>query len=148
MKIKVVLLKDVRGLGKMNSIVSVTRGYAVHYLIPHELARIVSSQHAEKIINKAKSNEEIKRKKAEEEKRILEGKQLVFTAKAGENDKLFGSVTSSEISSEIKKVFGINVDKKKIVLETPIKKLGKYMVFIKLYKVVQADLIVIVEKET
>ncbi len=147
MKIKVVLLKNVSGLGIANSIVSVTRGYAVNYLIPNKLAYMVSSQHIKKLTDRVKSKEEVKRGRAEEEKHTLESKQLVFTVKAGESDRLFGSVTSSEISKKIKEVFGISIDRKKILLKAPIKKLGKYTILVKLHKDIQAKLNVSVNKE-
>jgi len=147
MKIKVVLSKDVAGLGKANSIVSVTRGYAINYLIPHKLAYIVSSQHIKKFADRVKTDEEAKKGRAEEQKQALESKQLIFTVKAGESDRLFGSVTSSEISKKIKEVFGINIDRKKILLKTPIKKLGKYTILIKLHKDIHASLNVLVNRE-
>ena len=147
MKTKVILLKDIKGVGKVNSVVSVSRGYAANYLVPQGLAKIVSSQYAEKIVGKIKGNEEAKKKRAEEEKKILESKQIVFIAKAGEGDKLFGSVTSAEISDKIKKVFGLDIDKKKIVLDEHIKKLGNCKVTVKLYKTIQAELDVLIEKE-
>ena len=147
MKIKVVLSKDVAGLGKANSIVSVTRGYAVNYLIPHKLAYIVSPKHIKKFADRVKNSEEIKKGRAEEQKEILESKKLIFTAKAGENDKLFGSVTSSDISKKIKELFGINIDRKKILLKTPIKKLGEYRILVKLHKDIHANLNVLVNRE-
>ncbi|MEA3312993.1 MAG: 50S ribosomal protein L9 [Caldisericota bacterium] len=148
MKTKVILLKDIKGVGKTNSVISVSRGYAANYLVPHGLAKIVSSQYAEKMVGKIKVNEETRKKRAEEEKKILESKQIVFVAKAGEGDKLFGSVTSAEIRDKIKKVFDLDIDKKKIVLDEHIKKLGSYKVTVKLYKTVQAELDVLIEKET
>lgn len=147
MKIKVVLLKDITGLGKANSVVSVTRGYAINYLIPHKLAYILSSQRIEKFTDRVKANEEAKKTRAEEEKQTLESKQLIFKVKAGESGTLFGSVTSSEISKKIKEIFGINIDKKKILLKTPIKKVGKYTIPVKLHKDINASLNVLVNKE-
>lgn len=147
MKTKVILLKDIKGVGKANSVVSVSRGYAANYLVPQGLAKIVSSQYAETMVGKIKGNEEARKKRAEEEKKILESKQIVFVAKAGESDRLFGSVTSAEISDKIKKVFGLDIDKKKIVLDEHIKKLGNYKVAVKLYKTIQAELDVSIEKE-
>jgi large subunit ribosomal protein L9 len=147
MKIKVILLKDIKGVGKANSIVFVTRGYASNYLVPQGLAKIVSSQYAEKMVGRIKGNEEAKKKRAEEEKKILESKQIVFIVKAGGGGRLFGSVTSAEICDKIKKIFDLDIDKKKIVLDEHIKKLGSHNVVVKLYKSVQADLDVLIEKE-
>ncbi len=147
MKVKVILQKNIKGLGNARSVVSVSRGYALNYLVPKGLARIVSDDSAEKVISKIKNEEEAKKAKALEEKKILESKPIIVKAKAGENDKLFGSITTSEIEEKIKHYFDLQIDKKQIRLEKPIKKLGEYTVPVKLYKGINANLKLIVQKE-
>ncbi|MCI4462607.1 MAG: 50S ribosomal protein L9 [Caldisericum sp.] len=147
MKIKVLLLQNVKGLGNAKSIVSVSKGYALNYLIPKGLAKVVDEDTAETIVDESKNVEERRIAQAKKEKEILESKELIFKANAGTGDKLFGSITAQDIEDKIKKVFQIDIDKKKIVLDTPIKKLGVYTIPVKLYKEVQAELKVRVEKE-
>lgn len=147
MKVKVLLLTNIKGLGNAKSIVSVSRGYAFNYLIPKGLAKIVSEESEEGIVSESKNIEESRINHAKKEKEILESKVLTFNAKAGEGDKLFGSITTAEISDKIKSVFGIEIDKKRIELESSIKKLGNYIIKVKLYKNVEAQVKVIVERE-
>ena len=147
MKIKVLLLQNVKGLGNAKSIVSVSKGYALNYLIPKGLAKVVDEDTAETIVDESKNVEERRIAQAKKEKEILESKELIFKANAGAGDKLFGSITAQDIEDKIKKAFHIDIDKKKIVLDTPIKKLGVYIIPVKLYKEVQAELKVRVEKE-
>lgn len=147
MKVKVLLLTNIKGLGNAKSIVSVSRGYAFNYLIPKGLVKIVSEESEEGIVSESKNIEESRINHAKKEKEILESKVLTFNAKAGEGDKLFGSITTAEISNKIKSVFGIEIDKKRIELESSIKKLGNYIIKVKLYKNVEAQVKVIVERE-
>ncbi len=147
MKVKVLLLANIKGLGNAKSIVSVSRGYAFNYLIPKGLAKVVSEESEEGIVSESKNIEESRINHAKKEKEILESKVLTFNAKAGEGDKLFGSITTSEISDKIKSVFGLEIDKKRIELESSIKKLGNYIIKVKLYKNVEAQVRVIVERE-
>ncbi len=146
MKVKVLLLKNVKGLGNARSVVSVSRGYALNYLIPKGLAKEISEKGAKTVVDKIKNEEEAKRLRAESDKKLLESKPLKFIVKSGENDKLFGSITSSDIEEKIKKVFNIPITKKQVKLEKPIKKLGRYVVPVKLYKDISASLTILVEK--
>lgn len=125
---KVLLLQDVKALGRMGEIVEVSDGYARNYLLPRKLATLAN----EKVIaqvNKEKRAEELRKKKAMEEasKKISELMKttIVVKAKAGEGNKLYGSVTSSEIAEKLSEYFGEPFDKKNIELE-PIKELGLY----------------------
>ena len=140
MKVKVLLLKNVKGLGNAGSVVSVSRGYALNYLFPKKLAEEISAKDADKVIVKIKNDEELKKARAMEQKNILESKEIVIKAKSGENDKLFGSITSAEIQDKIKRVFDLTISKKQIKLEKPIKKLGEYKIPVKIYKEINADL--------
>ncbi len=147
MKVKVYLITNVKGLGNAKSIVSVSRGYALNYLIPKGFAKIINEGLGENISQEVKDIEEKKETFARKQKEVLESKTLNFKGKAGEGEKLFGSITTSEIAEKIRGVFGLDIDKKKIELESPIKKLGNYIVTVKLYKDVDAKVNISVEKE-
>lgn len=144
---KVVLNKDVKNIGKKLQIVEVSEGYARNYLIPRGLASIASSKN----VNEAKTkNDALNYKKKVEyeeaikEKEILESSFIEFKHKVGEGSKLFGSITEKDIADEINNKFHLNINKKKIVIKTPIKNLGNYTVSIKLYEAVIANLKVVV----
>jgi len=147
MKIKVKLLKNVKGLGNAKSIVAVSRGYALNFLIPTGLAEQVSEEFEETSKLRESDVEEKKKSNYEKEKQILESKVLVFKVKSSEQEKIFGSITSTEISERIKTVYGLEIDRKKIDLASSIKRLGKHTISIKLYKTIQADLNVEVIKD-
>ncbi|AZT89946.1 50S ribosomal protein L9 [Caldicellulosiruptor changbaiensis] len=140
---KVVLLQDVKGLGKKDSIVEVNDGYARNYLIPRKLAAPLT-EGLEKHIKEKKEAEQKKKEKelmlAKELADKLEKNYVIIKAKAGENGKLFGSITNKEIADEIKRQLGIDIDKKKVDLEDPIKQIGSYEVSIRLYQGVLAKL--------
>ena len=124
---KVILLKDIKGSGKKFDVKDVSDGYALNYLFPKKLAIEANKANLEKL--NARNNAE-KYKKEQEIKSCMElakkldGKKIIFCAKAGETGKLFGAITSKEIVDEIFKQLNINVDKKKIVLDEPIKSIG------------------------
>jgi large subunit ribosomal protein L9 len=147
MKAKVLLLVNVKGLGNAKSIVSVSRGYALNYLVPKGYAKIVDEDSFETAKKIEKNVEVRKEESAKREKEILESKTITFKTKVGDGEKLFGSITSQDIADKIKKVYSVDIDKKKIKLETPIKKAGVYFVTVKLYKEIQAQVEVHVEKE-
>jgi len=138
-KVKVLLLQNVLGLGNAKSIVSVSKGYALNYLVPKGLAKVVNDDTAEEVSVEIENSEANRVEKAKKEKDILESKTLIFKVNAGNNDKLFGSIGREDIGEKIKEEFGIEIDKKKIHLDMPIKKLGQYKVPVKLYKDIQAE---------
>lgn len=147
---KVILLQDVKGSGKKGELINVSDGYARNFLLPKKLAKEASSQ----AMNELKNAEDARQFKiqtdtenANKSKQRLEGKIIKITAKAGKNGKLFGSVTAKEISSEIKKQLGIDVDKRKITLESEIKAFGTYNCEVKLYQGVIAAVKVQVTEE-
>ncbi|MBQ8056822.1 MAG: 50S ribosomal protein L9 [Ruminococcus sp.] len=138
---KVVLLQDVKGLGKKGELVNASDGYARNFLFPKNLAKEANAQ----AMNELKNAEASKQYKidtavaaANKAKSELEGSTFVMSAKAGQNGKLFGSITAKEISAEIKKQKGIDVDKRKITLSSDIKTCGVYDVEIKLYTAITA----------
>ena len=138
---KVVLLQDVNGLGKKGELVNASDGYARNFLFPKNLAKEANAQ----AMNELKNAEASKQYKidtavaaANKAKSELEGSTFVMSAKAGSSGKLFGSITAKEISAEIKKQKGIDVDKRKITLSSDIKTCGIYDVEIKLYTSITA----------
>ena len=141
---KVVLLADVKGQGKKGGLCNVSDGYARNFLFPKNLAIEANAA----AMSELKSREEAKVHHKNEEiaaaKDIasrLEGKTITIKAKAGANGKLFGSVTSKEISAEIGKTLGITVDRKKMTV-ADIKNFGEYTAEIKLYTGISAKLTV------
>lgn len=144
---KVILLQDVKGTGKKGELVNVSDGYARNFLLPKKVAKEATAQAMSELKNaeasKAFQIEEAK-KAANTSKKLIEGKSLSIKAKAGQGGRLFGSVTAKEISAELKKQFGLNVDKRKISLDTDIKAFGTYNAEIKLYTGIAATLKVVV----
>jgi len=140
---KVILLQDVKGLGKKDSIVEVSDGYARNYLFPKKLA-IEATQGLQTQLKQKKEAETRKKEKeieqAKELAKKIEGLTLEIKVKAGENGKLFGAITNKEIADELKKQFNIDVEKKKIELDTPLKNIGSYTVDVKVYPSVSAKL--------
>ena len=139
---KVILLQDIKALGKKGELAEVSEGYGRNYLLPKKLAKEANAQ----AMNEYKNAENSKNYKiatakaqAEADKKKLEGK--VFRMKAnGNNGKLFGSVTSKQIAEELKKQYGIAVDKRKVVLERDIKEFGTYKAEVKLYTGISASI--------
>ena len=132
---KVILQQDVKGHGKKGQTVEVSDGYARNYLIPRKLALQATADN----LNNAKQQEKARLRKIEQEKDIarevsaqLEGVLVKISAKAGEGGRLFGSVTSAEISDELQKQHGITIEKNKLVLEEHIKAFGAYTIKCKL----------------
>lgn len=145
---KVILLQDVKSLGKKDEIVSVSDGYARNLLFPKKLG----------IEATTKNMNDLKLKKAHQDKvaqanleaaqafaKELAEKQVVVSIKVGENGKTFGSVSTKEIAEAVKEQLGYDIDKKKMVLDTPIKEVGTASVSIKLHTKVTAALKVVVK---
>ena len=146
---QVVLKADVKGQGKKGQVVNVADGYARNFLFPRGLAVEASSG----ALNEVKMQQAAQKQKADREFLAAKelGEKLSQTAvriqmKAGANGKLFGSVTSKEISDEIKKVMNIDLDKRKIIAD-PIKNYGEHVVTVKLHSEVQTQVKVIVSDE-
>ncbi|MBW2063416.1 MAG: 50S ribosomal protein L9 [Deltaproteobacteria bacterium] len=146
---RIILRQDVSELGLEGDIVNVADGYARNYLIPKGMALEANKQNL-KFFETQKKKIEIKRLKAKEDaekvKERLAEVTLTIAQKAGEEDKLYGSVTSMDIASHLEKQ-GITIDRKKIVLEKPIKSLGEYDVAIRLYPGVTGSIKVKVVRE-
>lgn len=147
---KVILKTDVKGLGKKETAVEVSDGYARNFLIPRGLAVEASSSNINVMktrqdAEKQKKDREIEKAKAVAEK--LKEITVVFKAKAGENGKLFGSITNKDVAEKLKNDFKLDIDKKMIILEEAIKSLGTTQADIKLYQGVSAKLAVKVIQE-
>jgi large subunit ribosomal protein L9 len=132
---KVIFNADVKGQGKKGEMKEVSDGYARNYLLPRKLATEATADNinAMKLKEKAKAAQIAKEKaQAQENADKLSGVQVVIKAKAGSGGKLFGAVTSQEISNALKEQFGIEVEKNKIVQDNPIKTFGSFTVKAKL----------------
>ena len=139
---KVILLEDVKKLGKKNQVIEVSEAYARNCLINKKLAKVADNKALSELKNKIASenyNREQEREKAIERKKILEEKSLEFKLKAGVNGKVFGSVTEKDIASKIENEFKIKIDKKKIDFTKSIKSLGVYTAKIKLFEDIVAE---------
>ena len=132
---KVILQQDVKGQGKKGQLVEVSEGYARNFLLPRKLA-IVATTDAINTLNlkeKARKAEEARQKaEAEAISAKLKDCPVKLTAKAGNGGKLFGAVTTKEISDGLKKQYNIDIPKQKLVLDEPIKSFGTYQVKAKL----------------
>lgn len=144
---KVILKQDVHNLGKKNDLVNVNDGYARNFLIPKGMAMEASSM----AVNEMKMRQNAEKSRKENElanAKKIQGKindiSLTFVSKAGENGKLFGSITSKDISEKLEKEHKISIDKRKINLSEAIKALGTHEIEIKLHQGVSSTLKVIV----
>jgi ribosomal protein L9 len=140
---KVILLEDVKKLGKKDEIIEVSSGYARNFLIPNKKAIVADNINLNKLEGKKSKENHIKElslEHAKEIKKIIAKEILVIKAKKGKDDRLFGTITNSEISKELKKKYDIDIDRKKIIVENPIKIVGEYIITIKLEQGVIADL--------
>ncbi len=146
---KVILLHEIENLGRKGEIIRVKDGYARNYLIPKKLALYVSKSNIKMIEERQKKLEKEREKEiktVEEFKDRIEKLKVVIKKKAGEEDTLFGSVTSSDIEEALK-AEDIEVEKKNIIIPEHIKKLGEYKVDIRIHPSVKAQLNIVVEKE-
>ena len=140
---KVILKADVRGQGKKDQLVNVSDGFARNYLYPPRRAveappanRTAQQQQAPSDAHHLAQNPENAREAREELKKV----RLKIAAKGGSNGKLFGSVTSKEISEALKEQCGMEIDRRMIALEEPLKQYGEYEVKVKLFEEVSANL--------
>lgn len=147
---KVILKQDVKNLGKKEELINVSDGYARNYLLPRGIAVEADARNLNIMQSRNTAAKERKDREAAKASVIAEKlKQMVLEikAKAGENGKLFGSITSMDIAEGIKKAIGMDIDKKKIELTEPIKLLGKTEVEIKLHPGVSGKITVNVVRE-
>lgn len=145
---KVILIKDVKGIGKAGEVAAVSDGHARNYLIPKGFAKEASGANI-KELDKKKAEEEQKRQEllaeAKEQAERLEKVGITIKTKSGEGGRLFGSITSKDIADALLSEHGIELDKRKILLDNPIKQAGRYEVGVKLYHEVVSKISVTVE---
>ncbi|HHY42614.1 MAG TPA: 50S ribosomal protein L9 [Thermoanaerobacterales bacterium] len=140
---KVILLEDVKKLGKKGDLVDVSDGYARNFLFPRNLAKEATEGSLKQLKQEKDALAKKKQKELEQAKelaKVLSNTTVTLKVKAGEQGKLFGSVTSKDISEALKKQYNIEVDRRKIELQEPIKSLGSYKVDVKLAPEVDAKL--------
>jgi large subunit ribosomal protein L9 len=132
---KVILLADVKNVGKKGDVVNASDGYARNFLFPRKLAQEATEENLH-IINQKKESERKKKLAELEEAQALadklRNKEIKITAKTGEHGRLFGAITNKDVADAIKKQFSIDIDKKKVVMNS-IKQTGVYDVEVKLY---------------
>ena len=142
---KLILLEDVKGVGKKGDIVNKNDGYALNFLIPKKLAVEATKSNMNDLELKKKSDAKRKQEELDAAKKIgdeIKDKVVKVSVKAGENGKVFGSVTNKEIAAALLQQTGIEVDKKKFVFDDPIKMVGKRIVKVKLHPQVTVEMAV------
>lgn len=140
---KVILIKDVKTLGKAGDIVETSDGYARNYLFPRGLAKGASEGNVKELnIKKAaeKKRKDEEKEEARELVKRIEAIKVNIEAKGGENGRLFGSITSGDISEALERQHKMKIDKKKINLPSPIKQIGEYVIDVKVYPEITAKL--------
>ena len=140
---KVILNKDVENVGDRLEIVDVKEGYARNFLFPRKLAETATSQALKELEKRVKRNDTKEAARADEYKNLakqIEASSVEIKADCGEGGKLFGSITSMDISQALKASCSIEIDKKRIVLAEPIRTAGEHSVTVKIFKQVEAKL--------
>ena len=147
---KVILLEDVKALGKAGQIVNVSDGYARNLILPKKLGVEATPKNLNDLKLKKANEEKVAQENLDAAKAMaadLEGREVVLTLKVGENGRSFGSISSKEISEAAAEQLKMDIDKKKIQLSSPIKNLGTVKVPVRLHPKVTADLSVRVTEE-
>ncbi|MCR5736294.1 MAG: 50S ribosomal protein L9 [Eubacterium sp.] len=145
---KVILLQDVKTLGKKGDIVEINNGYARNYVLPQKLGIEATGKNLNDLKLQKKNQDKIAQEKLEAAQQLAEDlkeKSITVKIQAGVEGRVFGSISSKEIALEAKKQLGLELDKKKIIIPDAIKSLGTYNVNIKLHKDVTGTLAVKVE---
>ena len=140
---KVILLADIKGVGKKDQVINASDGYARNFLFPKKLALEANNENMAKLKAKNESKaykKEMDIKEAKAVKEKIEKITMKMVVKAGENGKIFGGVSSKEIAENLKKEYSIEIDKKKVLLPETIKNIGTFTVDIKLYEGIIAQL--------
>ena len=146
---EVILREDIEKLGTRGQVVKVAPGYARNFLLPKRLA-VAATEANKKIVEQERQahlRKEVKLKsEAEDLSKLLTGVSVTITQKAGENDQLFGSVTSKDVADALA-AKNFTIDRRKVQLDEPIKQLGEFKVPVRLHKDVTAEVTVVVAKE-
>lgn len=140
---EVILLQDVKTLGKKGQIIKVNDGYARNYILPKKLGVEANSKNKNDLKLQKANNEKIAQERLDSAKALaadIEDKKIVIKVRTGTSGKIFGTVSNKEIALEVRKQLSLEVDKKKIVIADAIKELGTYTVKIKLHPEVAAQL--------
>jgi large subunit ribosomal protein L9 len=147
---KVIFLEDVANIAKVGDIKEVADGYGRNFLIPKNLAALVSPETTARLEaqrkSQAKKQSQTETELADMAKQI-EGKEVVLKAKVGAKDRLYGSITNADIAAELERATGVAIDKRKIELGEPIRELGSFDIAVKLGKDVIPKIKVIVSEE-
>ncbi|MBA4348503.1 MAG: 50S ribosomal protein L9 [Thermodesulfovibrio sp.] len=146
---KIILREEVKNFGQMGEVINVKDGYARNFLIPKGLAVEANPKNISALEHERKKIQELAKKAkttAEDLSTRLSSKVITIKAKAGEEEKLFGSVTAADIAEALKKE-GMDIDRKKILLEDPIKRLGNYAVNVKIHSDVSTQVSIQVVQE-
>ena len=134
---KVILTQDFKGVGKKDEIINANDGYARNFLLPRKMAVEANSQNMS-LLQGRKDSANFKKEQEKENALMIQEKlskiMLKVKVKAGGNGKIFGSITSKEIATELKNQYNLDIDKKKILLKDSIKELGVFNIDIKLYE--------------
>jgi large subunit ribosomal protein L9 len=147
---KVLLIRDVENLGKAGEVKTVADGYARNFLIPKGMAILATESVLRRIKSERKVEAECRRRAEEEMKSLAEAisqTTLTIKAKAGEKNKLYGSITRADIADALEMKIGKKIDKRKVELKEPIRELGVYFVPIKLTADLVPEVVVAVERE-
>jgi len=146
---QIILQEDVEKLGNRGDVVTVKPGYARNFLLPHKLAIEATAGNMkalERIRGSLAKKTATELDAAKKQAELLQGVSLKFTRKTGENDQMFGSVTTADIADGLK-AQGFEVDKRQIQLKDPVKALGEYPVIVKVFRDITAEIKIHVEKE-
>jgi len=147
---KVVLLQDVPRLGEAGEVKDVAVGYARNFLLPKGLAETATNAVLKRVEARLQKED---RRQAQVEVEMantshtLDGVQITLKAKVGEQERLYGSITSGDIAAELQRVMGLEIDKRKIELEEPIRQVGDYEISVRLSKEFVPKIRVMVEEE-
>ena len=145
---KVILLKDIKGTGKKDQIIEVSDGFGRNYLLPRKLAVEATNEAVNSIENSksaAKHREDVKKNDAETAAREMKGKTVTLKVRAGENGRLYGSITTQEIADALKAQHGVEVDKRKIEVDGKVTSVGQTTITIKLYAGVATKMNLVIE---
>ncbi len=145
---KVILLKDIKGTGKKDQILEVSDGFGRNYLLPRKLAVEATSEalnSIEKSKSAAKHREDVKKNDAETAARDLKGKTVTVKVRAGENGRLYGSITTQEIADALKAQHGVELDKRKIELDEKVTSVGQTTITLKMYAGVSTKMNLVIE---
>jgi len=148
--VEIILLEDVEGLGEKGDVANVARGYARNYLLPKRLAEVANAARIDEVrrlMNERKAREARTAEQAVDVAATLNKTVVTIGARAGEGERLYGSITGADVADAIWSARRVRVDKRKIRLEEPIKSLGTFMVDIDVFEGVEASVKVIVVAE-